>query len=247
MNRQEEYKRYIKKCEMLGTRMFNFYIDDDEGSIYIEKYIPSNERERIVKIPDFVDKIWGNAFFDVTQNLIVEAKNIVSVKFEDYSGEKLDLRDMNTTMIDDMGQMFAGCDNLKELNLSKFNTSNVAYMNEMFYDNFRLKEIDLSNFDTSSVISMHGMFDSCARLEKLDLSNFNTRKVNDMYSMFKGCCKLEELNISNFEMDNINVYAGMFIGCENLKIIRTNSKTKEWLERNRGKIWLTNKCIIKDD
>ena len=88
--------------------------------------------------------------------------------------------------------MFEGCASLKSLNLKNVNTSNVENMADMFFDCELLEELDLSSFDASNVINTSSMFAKCISLKRLYLDNFNICKRNYMiYSMFFGCNSLE--------------------------------------------------------
>ena len=94
------------------------------------------------------------------------------------------LKNLDTSKVTDMSNMFKGCESLKELDLSSFDTSKVADMSGMFEACKSLKELDLSSFDTSKVTSMRCLFYGCESLKKLDLSNFNTKNVTNMRGMF---------------------------------------------------------------
>ena len=80
-----------------------------------------------------------------------------------------------------MREMFYKCESLEYLDLSNFDTSNVEDMSYMFAGCSKLKEIKgITNFNTSKVKNMAGMFSECKSLEYLDLSKFNTFKVKNM-------------------------------------------------------------------
>ena len=61
-----------------------------------------------------------------------------------------------------MRTMFHRCSSLKELNLSNLNTNNVTNMGGMFYGCYSLIELNLSNFNTNNVTNMRGMFYGCS-------------------------------------------------------------------------------------
>lgn len=268
MNKLEEYKKYIKKCEMLGTKMFEF--ERKEDSIVITKYIPNNEPYRIVKIPNFVDKVLSLAFSEVTQGIRIEGHGLKSIDFCGYKGDKIDMRRLDTSKIEYMNGMFMLCTELRKIDISNFDTSNTQDMTNMFYgcnkiekleiNNFntekvidiygmfngceKLKELDINGFDTSNVTNMSSMFFGCKSIKELDLSNLDTNRVISMYSMFNGCSSLEKLDISKFKIKEFITKEFMFNGCVNLRIIITNEETARWLETNRSKIDLNNKCEI---
>lgn len=213
----KEYKKYLKKCEMLGINMFKIKVIKD--NVWIIKYIPNNEKERLVKIPDFVCGGDEFAFNGVHQRLTIVGSKLRYIGFSGYGGNKIDLGKLDTSNMRIMKSMFCGCSNLKE--------------------------IDLSNFNTSKVESMTSMFHWCKRLEKLDLSSFDTSNVTIMEQMFNWCENLKELDISNFDTSRVFIKNDMFNGCDNLKLIIANERTKEWLERNREVTKLNEGCIIK--
>ena len=127
----------------------------------------------------------------------------------------LDVSKFDTSKVTDMEGMFNECSNLTELDLSTFNTGNVTDMSAMFNSCFALTELDISNFDTSNVTDMPHMFGACGNLTELDISNFDTSNVTDMSAMFNGC-KLTELNLSNFNTSNVTNMSGMFDSCNTL-------------------------------
>ena len=110
--------------------------------------------------------------------------------------------------------MFMRFDKMKELDLRDFDSSLVENMHTMFYEMRALESIDLSNFDTGNVRTMYAMFNADVSLENLDVSSFQTNKVTDMKYMFFEMRKLKELNLSNFNTSNVvdmsNMFANMY-------------------------------------
>ena len=134
----------------------------------------------------------------------------------------IDLRNLDTSRVDNMSQMFNYCLDLLEIDLSNFNTSNVtdmSYMFDGFYaapDNtidpyaMSLEKIKgLENFDTSNVTNMSGMFNSCYYLESINLSNFNTSNVTNMSGMFQGI-SIVDFDLSSFNTSNVTDMSFMF-------------------------------------
>ena len=130
---------------------------------------------------------------------------------------RIALYDCNTSLVTDMSYMFAGNEELIEIeHLNKFDTSNVTTMRCMFdgcgstpklYQGLGLEfeAFDLSSFDTSKVTDMSGMFYLYGG-KSLDLSGFDTSNVVDMMSMFGSAGRLEMLDIRNFNFDKIGTY-----------------------------------------
>ena len=158
----------------------------------------------------------------------------------------INLTNLNTSYVTNMGGMFSQCFELTNLNISNFDTSNVTNMNSLFNQCSSLTSLDLSNFDTrkvtnmmtmfsanmdlktitfgqnfdtSNVTNMREMFGQCHSLTNLDLSNFNTSKVTYMGGMFYKCYALTELDLTSFNTSNVTNMNQMFYGSNNLKTI----------------------------
>ena len=109
-------------------------------------------------------------------------------------------------------------------------TSNVTNMNNMFSGCSKLTSLDISGFDTSNVTNMTSMFNNCSKLTSLDVSNFNTSNVTHMDYMFNNCSKLTSLDISSFDFTNVTSYNNMFIGVrDNCEILVKDETAKEWI------------------
>ena len=108
----------------------------------------------------------------------------------DGSSSLLEVLEIDTTNVTDMGYMFYNCKTLTSLDLSGFDTSKVTNMYGMFYNCNKLTSLNLSNFDTSNVTNMGAMFNNCNNLISLNLSNFDTKNVTNMNSMFNNCNNL---------------------------------------------------------
>ena len=125
------------------------------------------------------------------------------------------IKNLNTSEVTDMSEMFYGCSSLTSLDLSNFNTSKVTDMSEMFSRCSGLTSLNLSNFNTFSVTDMRRMFSDCSGLTSLNLSNFNTSKVIDMRWMFQNCPGLK--TIFNTNTWRCEKSQDMFEGCTQLK------------------------------
>ena len=136
---------------------------------------------------------------------------------------ELDLRGFNTSNVTDMRNMFASMFCMEELDLSSFDTSNVEDMSAMFSSCDQLRKVDLTSFDTGRVRDMNSMFAMCTMLETVDLTSFDTGRVCDMNYMFARCRNLKELNLSNFDTANVLNMAGMFEECESIKHLDLSS------------------------
>ena len=157
------------------------------------------------------------------KNLNTSEVTIMYQMFVDCSGlTSLDVSGFNTSNVTNMGYMFDGCSKLTSLDVSGFNTSNVTNMRSMFSGCSGLTSLDVSGFNTSNVTSMGFMFKDCSSLTSLDVSGFNTSNVTDMYQMFKDCSSLTSLDVSGFNTSNVTDMYQMFRGCSKLKTIYCN-------------------------
>ena len=167
---------------------------------------------------------------EITQIIIDESfRNVVPKTtaswFEGLSAvtEIRGLDNLNTSEVDDMSGMFAGCSALRTLDVSRFDTSQVTDMSGMFRGCKSLAELDLYFFDTAKVRDISEMFSGCSSLTTLDLSSFDTSKVMNMGGMFCGCWLLTTLDLSSFDTFQVTDMSNMFRGCSSLITIYSNS------------------------
>ena len=135
---------------------------------------------------------------------------------------KVNFTSFNTQNITGMSSMFCGCANLIKVDLSTFNTRNIRDMSYLFSGCENLTEVDISSFNTENVINMSNMFSGCEKLIEVDLSSFNSRNVTDMSNMFSYCYNLIEVDLSSFNTRNVTDMSWMFYGCQCL--IKINRK-----------------------
>ena len=135
------------------------------------------------------------------------------------------MSNLETSLVTNMQNMFAGCTKLTSIDVSHFNTSNVTNMASMFagsvkitntpvrqycYYEGNIKTLNLSSFDTSNVTNMASMFAYQVLLESVNLSSFDTSNVTNMNSMFESCTSLTTLDLSDFNTSNVTGMDGMF-------------------------------------
>ena len=130
--------------------------------------------------------------------------------------QTISLENFDTHLVWSFGHLFTGFKSLKTLDLSNFDTSSAIYFDNMFNGCESLTSLDLSNFDTSNVITMKLMFYQCSNLIELNLNGFNTSNVTDMGSMFENCYKLISLDFSNFDTRNVTNMNSMFANCNKI-------------------------------
>ena len=79
------------------------------------------------------------------------------------------LKNLNTSEVTSMEQMFMSCSKLTNLDLSSFETSKVTSFNTMFVNDSSLTSVNLSSFKISDNAEMMGLFLLCPNLTQIDL------------------------------------------------------------------------------
>ena len=128
-------------------------------------------------------------------------------------------------LLNDCSYMFAGCNNITEINFIYFNTKYVSSMKYMFYNCSKLKRLNLLNFDTSFVTDMNNMFSGCKNLENLDITSFDTKNVKNMNNLFNDCINLKKVNLSYFDIKNVKQIDNILY--KYLYLIKSNSSNKD--------------------
>ena len=226
---------YITRSALVSGRTFNTIIRDLQTSAGNIKHIRrsptpplSNQITRTVSDTtnpesDADTFVWLDKNADNTLYYYSEANKILLNR--DSSGmfwtieevTDIDTSTFDTSVVENMYDMFSNTHNLISLDLSSFDTRNVTIMKDMFYNTYKLKTVNLSSFDTQNVTDMRGMFKDSRMLQSLDLSNFDTSKVTSMTEMFSGASALVSLDLSNFNTSNVTDMTSMFAKTANLK------------------------------
>ena len=155
-------------------------------------------------------------------------ENMHTMFYEMRTLESIDLSNFDTRNVRTMYAMFNADVSLENLDVSSFRTDNVSDMKYMFFEMRKLKELNLSNFNTFNVVDMSNMFANMYALTTLNLSSFNTSKVTDMSYMFYNMNKIIDLDLSNFNTQNVTDMGGMFAYVTNLKSLNlANFNTKK--------------------
>ena len=156
----------------------------------------------------FSNNTFANLIFkDVDTSKLTNMNNMF---FYCIALTSLDVSRWNTSKVTDMSWMFGYCNALTSLDVSKFDTSKVTNMSNMFGNCRSLTSLDVSKFDTSKVTNMSWMFDCCNALTSLDLSKFDTSNITDMRNMFYSCNALTSLDVSGWNTSNVTNMSGMF-------------------------------------
>lgn len=125
----------------------------------------------------------------------------------------VDLNNLKTTSVRDMGEMFQECESLTLLDLSNWDVANVQKMDAMFKGCKALTDVDFGEWNSASVETLSSMFLGCEALTSIDLSAFETEAVKDMSSMFESCAALSDVNLSSFNTVNTTSMRRMFVEC----------------------------------
>lgn len=232
--------------------ILTFYYDDEKASRDGTKYSIKTTREypgyyynsnsknvkKVVFDESFVDfkpKITYHWFSLANLTSIEGMKNLDTSEVEDMSEmfygckklETLDLSYFNTEKVVNMSSLFRNCEKLKSLDLCNFKTTNVTDMSNMFNNCSALTSLDVSSLDTKNVTTMANMFSDCKALLSLDLSGFNTSNVTDIRAMFASCENIESLNISSFDTHNVTTMRLLFQGCYKIETLDVSSFNTE--------------------
>ena len=147
----------------------------------------------------------------------------------------------DTSMAEDMSNLFYGCSRLISVDVEGFDTSQVTDMHGMFYDCTSLTALDVSGFDTSQVRDMRWMFHNCCCLTTLDVSGFDTSQVRDMGEMFWNCSMLTALDVTGFDTSRVTDMSRMFYGCSGLEQLDISgfdlTRTEERQDMLTGTRW----------
>lgn len=129
------------------------------------------------------------------------------------------IKNLNTSEVRYMSDMFAGCSNLKSVDLTYMNLQKVEDMSYMFNYCLVLNTVYLKGLNTSNVKKMNSMFELCKSLKHLDLSSFNTQNVEKFQRMFYECNSLKAIYASPkfvVNVSDLDSKANMFYRCYNL-------------------------------
>ena len=243
---------YVTRSVLVSGRTFNSIIRDLQASAGNIKHIrrsstPPLSSQTTVTVSDTTNPesdadtfVWLDSNADNTLYYYSEANKILLNR--DSSGmfwtieevTDIDVSTFDTSIVENMYDMFSNTHNLISLDLSNFDTRNVTIMKDMFYNTYKLKTVNLSSFDTQNVTDMRGMFKDSRMLQPLDLSNFDTSKVTSMTEMFSGASALVSLDLSNFNTSNVTDMTSMFAKTTNLKNLNLVSFNTEKVRNMSG-------------
>ena len=214
------------------TRVYNFVTSNN--TINVESYDS-----------DYEIKIWfdtsnNTAYYYTNSEKIILNSDCQGMFMRFDKMKELDLRDFDSSLVENMHTMFYEMRELESINLSNFNTSNVRTMYAMFDADMSLEKLDVSSFQTNEVTDMKFMFFEMRKLKELNLSNFNTSKVIDMGNMFANAYVLEKLDISRFDTSNVINMEYMFAQDHKLRTLNLghlNTSRVTTMEKMFNNMW----------
>ena len=220
-------ERFKKSAVAPATSMNAVNVEDVDSDYEIKLWLdPTDKTAYYYAEPErvYLNEDMNSMFRNMSSLTSLNLSNLDTSKVTNMGGmflgvsnlATINLSNFDTSKVINMSFMFFGMSKLTTLNLSNFNTSKVIYMNRMFSDVSNLTTINLSNFDTSKVIDMGFMFYDMSNLATINLSNFDTSKVINMSFMFFGMSKLTTFNLSNFNTSQVTNMDYMFAGMSNL-------------------------------
>lgn len=195
---------------------------------------------------DYEIKIWfdtsnNTAYYYTNSEKIILNSDCQGMFMRFDKMKELDLRDFDSSLVENMHTMFYEMRELESINLSNFNTSNVRTMYAMFDADMSLEKLDVSSFQTNEVTDMKFMFFEMRKLKELNLSNFNTSKAIDMGNMFANAYVLEKLDISRFDTSNVINMEYMFAQDHKLKTLNLghlNTSRVTTMEKMFDNMWV---------
>ncbi|AWN34127.1 MULTISPECIES: MucBP domain-containing protein [Lactobacillus] len=134
-------------------------------------YTINNSDDKNISINNNISNISGTDITEIDINapititgsaaqLFARLKNLSNI-----SG----LKNLNTSEVTSMQQMFMSCSKLTNLDLSSFETSKVTSFNTMFVNDSSLTNVNLSSFKISDNAEMMGLFLLCPNLTQIYL------------------------------------------------------------------------------
>ena len=229
-------RRIMPRNDADGWQNVDYSYDESTKTLTIRGGTLADPKPIAKQVNSLIEKInitgklalsgMATEFFSGLDNLteINGAKNIDTSQVTNmtnmFNGDKkltkLDLNSWDTNNVTDMTGMFTFCNNLGSVNLRDWDVSNVETMNSMFCWDDNIADIDVSKWNTKSLTNTAVMFQGCVSLTKLDVSNWNTSNIVDISYMFTGDTKLAALDVSNWKTGKINNMYAAFNDCESL-------------------------------
>jgi surface protein len=168
-------------------------INEAEALEYMGKIIKNAQEVGLIGIP--VPKLVPGIYWTGDSNIIsisgtdytAESDNI-TIDGVEYYQLKLD-KDLDNDFYNFNYNYFTN------LIFKDVDTSNVTNMSNMFEGCWDLTSLDVSNFDTSNVTDIGFMFSDCGSLTSLDMSGWDISNAIKMNKMLTGCSALKTIRM----------------------------------------------------
>ncbi len=119
----------------------------------------------------------------------------------------IDISNFDTSNVEQMAYMFMSASKLQSITFPRqMNTSKLTTIIEIFAGCESLLNLDLNNWNTENVENMKNAFLNCKALTTIKLESWNTGKVTTMSKMFQGCENLTQIDLSRLENRRSNPY-----------------------------------------
>lgn len=135
----------------------------------------------------------------------------------------LNIRNFDTSNVENMARMFVNIEDIRDLDLSGWNVKKVNNVQGIFTRLKKLQSLNLSGWQMDSVTNMSYMLAGFTNLTSLNLNGFTTKNVTNMEYMFSGTSKLADLNLSSFDTSKVTNMHGMFNNMGSLNNINLSS------------------------
>lgn len=204
---------------------FEFEEDNGEGTFVkdgVRGYFRYVGSANYVEIPHEIQGVDVTSYYRMFEHSHVEGvkstnKNVTNMwgMFKDSQADELDVSQLETSSVTNMGSMFSGSYAIKIYGLENFETSNVTNMENMFADT-QVNELDLSSFDMSNVESMNDMLK-------------NTRANKGYARTQEDLDKLNNVAVTNkpahltFVLNNAEISLSDSVPQEEIKFVDTRS------------------------
>ena len=152
----------IKKHKLNSTNEIKLSIKVEKNNIDKELYFFTDSKQYLKELNELNTKIYINKkeynfkrYFIPKKEGIYDINIKFNIKLKDCSYMfagceniiNLDFTLFNSEYIRNMEYMFSECKNLQSINLFSFNTSNITYEDNIFYECYYKDNFDLSSFD----------------------------------------------------------------------------------------------------
>jgi hypothetical protein len=136
--------------------------------------------------------------------------------------DRLDISDIDTSLLTNASLMFQYASRLKYVNMSNLNFKYVKSCSSMFAQCTKLEGVNFNGveFSINKVEDISGMFNNCAELKTVNISNMKSNSIKYMNSIFNNCRKLTHVDMSGIDTTNCCRFQKAFNDCINLNNIK---------------------------